>query len=215
MTSSSKPGRTPATVGRMRPAFTLMELILVMVIIAILAMAIVPSLTNFRIGRANANTATQLIALSQFARTQSISEGRAYRLVLNPDQGSYQLLAENDAGAFVPAQGDYGQTYTVDKGVKMQVTLRQAPNAQMNLPINVQQDAVQVPLSVADPTVQTPNTLMVNRRDVKDGTYVEFEPSGRTDAVKIVLTDRLGSAIRVGCTNPTDLFHVLSNDEMQ
>jgi hypothetical protein len=178
-------------------------------------MAIIPSLTNFRIGRANANTATQLIALSQFARTQSISEGRVYRLVIDDNKGTYQLLAENDSGAFQPATGDYGQTYSVDKGVKMQVMLQQAPNAQMSIPATVEQDAVQQPLAVADPTVQSPNTLMVNRRDVKDGTYVDFEPSGRTDTVRITLTDRLGIPIRVGCTNPTDVFHVLANDEMQ
>jgi prepilin-type N-terminal cleavage/methylation domain-containing protein len=215
MTSSSKPRRDAPQVGGARPGFTLMELILVMVIIAILAMAIVPSLSNFRIGRANANTATQLIALSQFARTQSISEGRPYRLVLDPDRGTYQLLAEDDSGVFQPAQGDNGQTYSIDKGVKMQVMLQQAPNAQMSISADVQQDAVQVPLAVADPTVQTPNTLMVNRRDVKDGTYVEFEPSGRTDTVRIILTDRLGSPIRVGCTNPTDVFHMLDSNEMQ
>jgi prepilin-type N-terminal cleavage/methylation domain-containing protein len=195
--------------------FTLMELILVMVIIAILAMAIIPSLSNFRIGRANANTATQLIALSQFARTQSISEGRVYRLVLNPDKGTYQLLVEDDGGAFQPAQGDNGQTYTVDKGVKMQVMLQQAANTKMNIPINTQQNAVQQPLEVNDPTVQTPNTLMVNQRDVKDGTYVEFQPSGRTDTVRITLTDRLNFPIRVGCTTPTDVFHVLAANEMQ
>ena len=192
-----------------------MELILVMVIVAILAAAIVPTLTNFRIGRANANTATQLIALSQFARTQSISEGKVYRLVLDPFKGTYQLLAEQDSGAFEPASDDYGKVNEVDKGVKMQVMLTQAANVQMSLPANVEQDAQQVPLSVADPTVQTPNTLMVNRRDVKDGTYVEFDPSGRTDTVRITLIDRLGSQIRVGCTNPTDLFHVLAANEMQ
>jgi prepilin-type N-terminal cleavage/methylation domain-containing protein len=210
MTSSSKPGRAATADG-----FTLMELILVMVIVAILAAAVVPTLTNFRIGRANANTATQLIALSQFARTQSISEGKVYRLVLDPDKGNYQLLAEDDSGAFAPASDDYGKVYDVDKGVKMQVLLTQAANVHMSLPANVQQQAEQVPLSVNDPTVQTPNTLMVNLRDVKDGTYVEFDPSGRTDTVRITLIDRLGSQVRIGCTNPTDLFHVLAANEMQ
>jgi hypothetical protein len=136
-------------------------------------------------------------------------------MILNADAGTYQLQVEDDSGAFVAATGDYGQTYSADKGVKMVVTLTQAANAQMAVPANIEQDAVQVAPSVADPTVQTPNTLMVNRRDVKDGTYVEFEPSGRTDTVRIALTDRLGSTIRVGCTNPTDVFHVLAANEMQ
>jgi prepilin-type N-terminal cleavage/methylation domain-containing protein len=198
----------------MRRAFTLMELILVMVIIAILAAVVVPSLTNFRIGRANANTATQIIGLSRFARMQSISEGRIYRMVIDPDKGTYQLKVEDDGGAFAPASGDYGEQYSVDSGVKMQLEIDQSANTQMELPVNVEQDAVQAPLAVADPTVQTPNTLMVNRRDGKDGKYVEFEPSGRTDTVKIVLTDRLGASVRVGCTNPTDVFHVLAANEM-
>jgi Tfp pilus assembly protein FimT len=192
-----------------------MELILVMVIIAILAGAVLPTLMNFRVGRANANTATQLITLSQYARAQSISEGRAYRLVIDQDHGTFHLLSEDDAGAFQPASGDLGQNYQVDKGVKMEVMLQQAANIQMSLPASVQQVSQQVPLAVKDPTVQSPNTLMVNQRDVKDGTYVEFLPSGRSDTVRIVLTDRLGSAIRVGCTNPTDVMHVLTADEMQ
>jgi prepilin-type N-terminal cleavage/methylation domain-containing protein len=214
MSPSKKPGRTTICAGGVRRAFTLMELILVMVIIAILAAVVVPSLTNFRIGRANTNTATQIIGLSGYARMQSISEGRIYRMVIDPDKGTYQLKVEDDSGAFAPATGDYGDMYSVDSGVKMQLDLDQAPNTQMELPVNVEQDAVQGPLAVADPTVQTPNTLMVNRRDGKDGKYVEFEPSGRTDTVKIILTDRLGAAVRVGCTSPTDVFHVLAPSEM-
>jgi prepilin-type N-terminal cleavage/methylation domain-containing protein len=195
--------------------FTLIELIFVMVIVAILAMAIVPALINFRIGRSNANTATQLIALSQFARTSAISEGRVYRLSLDDVRGTYQLFSESDAGEFVPATGDMGAPYTIDKGTRMQVTLSQAADTEQSLNPDVQQDAVQLPLPVADPTVQAPNTLLVTHRDVKDGTYVQFQPSGRCDTVQITLTDRLNSTICVGCASATDVFHVLDAGEMQ
>ena len=61
-------------------AFTLIELILVMMIITIVVGAVVPSLRGFTMGRSAKNTATRILAMTHYARTQAISEGRTYRL---------------------------------------------------------------------------------------------------------------------------------------
>ena len=60
--------------GKVR-GFTLLELILVMVILStVLAMA-APSLSGFFGSRQTHDTAAQILALTQLARSQAISEG--------------------------------------------------------------------------------------------------------------------------------------------
>src|SRR3972149_3661562 len=66
--------------------FTLLELILVMVILStVLAMA-APSLRGFFASRQIQDAAAQILALTQFARSQAVSEGTTYRLNFDPDE---------------------------------------------------------------------------------------------------------------------------------
>jgi prepilin-type N-terminal cleavage/methylation domain-containing protein len=197
------------------PGFTLVELIVVMVILAIVAGVVAPSLSRFRLGRSNANAANQLVALASYARTQSASEGRTYRLNFDPDHGEYWLTAQGPSGTYDPPDGDYGQHFTVPDGVLMQIKINPQANSQMTVPSTVNQVSVQQAAPVADPLVTQPNTLMQNVRNQQDGQYVEFQPGGRTDSVLIELTDRTGSAIQVGCASATEMLHVLSPGEMQ
>jgi type II secretion system protein H len=195
--------------------FTLIELIVVMIILAIVSAVVVPSLTSFRIGRANNNTAMQLVGLAQYARTQAVAEGRTYRLNFDLAQGQFWLTAADDTGVYQPASGDYAQRISIADGARMDVNVNPQPNTQMTIASTVQQNAVQLPPAVADPQVLQPNTLMQNARQQQDGLYVEFQPSGRTDPGLIKLTDRQGSLIEVGCLSATETFHVLSASEMQ
>jgi type IV fimbrial biogenesis protein FimT len=84
-----------------KPGFTLLELILVMLIITIVVGAVAPSLRGFTMGRSASNTATRLLAMTQYARTQAISQGRVYRLTYNPRQRAfwvdYSTLAGDDS----------------------------------------------------------------------------------------------------------------------
>ncbi len=195
--------------------FTLVELIVVMVILAIVAGVVAPSLSHFRMGRSNANTANQIVALAQYARTQSASEGRTYRLNFDPDHGEFWLTAQGPSGTYDPPNGDYGQHFDVSDGVRMDLNINPQANAQMTVPSTVNQVTVQPPPPVADPEVSQPNTLMQNVRNPQDGQYVEFQPGGRTDSAVIKLTDRGGAVIEVGCASATEMFHVLSPGEMQ
>jgi type II secretion system protein H len=72
-------------------AFTLLELVLVLMIITIVVGAVVPSLRGFTMGRSSKNTATRLLAMTNYARTQAISEGRSYRLNYNAATRSFWL----------------------------------------------------------------------------------------------------------------------------
>jgi type II secretion system protein H len=46
-----------------------------------------------------------------------------------------------------------------------------------------------------------------------DGVFVEFRPTGRTDAAHVSLTDKLGNTIQVACDSPTEMFRIVPAGE--
>ena len=105
--------------GRDR-AFTLLELILVMVILStVLAMA-APSLRGFFASRQTHDTATQILALTQFARSQAISEGIVYRLNFDTRERTYWLTAR-EAGVFEELGTEFGRVFTLPKDIVMEL----------------------------------------------------------------------------------------------
>jgi len=83
-----------------RRAFTLLELILVMAIIAIIVGMVVQNLHGFASGRRTAQCADQIVALTRYARTQAITQGIPYRLNLTPARGTYWLTMQQPDGRF-------------------------------------------------------------------------------------------------------------------
>jgi prepilin-type N-terminal cleavage/methylation domain-containing protein len=103
-----------------RKGFTLLELIVVMLILStVLAMA-APSLRGFFGSRQLQDTAAQILALTQFARSQAISEGIIYRLNFNTTQRIYWLTAWRK-GNFEVLRTSLGQTYTLPKDMVMEL----------------------------------------------------------------------------------------------
>ena len=99
---------------------TLLELILVMVILStVLAMA-APSLRGFFASRRSEDTAAQILALTQLARSQAISEGILYRLNFDTQERTYWLTAQQ-AGAFEPLDKEFGQIFELPKDVEMEL----------------------------------------------------------------------------------------------
>jgi len=102
---------------RRRAAFTLLELVLVMVIICtVLAMA-APSLRGFFASRRTADAAAGIVALTELARSLAASEGCVYRLNLDPQEGTYWLTAQRQ-GTFEPAAGDFGRVFRLPDGTR-------------------------------------------------------------------------------------------------
>jgi len=100
--------------------FTLLELIVVMVILStVLAMA-APSLRGFFGSRQTHDTAAQILALTQFARSQAISEGIVYRLNFDTQQRTYWLTAQR-SGTFEIPQTGFGQVFTLPKDMVMEL----------------------------------------------------------------------------------------------
>lgn len=105
--------------GRGR-GFTLLELILVMVILSTLLAMAAPSLRGFFASRQTHDTAAQILALTQFARSQAISEGIVYRLNFDTLERAYWLTAQ-EAGVFEALETEFGQVFTLPKDIVMEL----------------------------------------------------------------------------------------------
>ena len=105
-----------------RRAFTLIELILVMAIIAIIVGMAVPNLHGFARGRRAAECADQIVALTRYARTQSITEGVPYHMNVNPADGTYWLTRQQDDGQFVPLSNSLGLKFQIPDGTRLSWT---------------------------------------------------------------------------------------------
>lgn len=74
-------------------AFTLLELILVMAVLALAATLIAPSLQDFFRGRTVDSEARRLLALTRHAQSRAASEGVPMLLWFHPTSGAYGLEA--------------------------------------------------------------------------------------------------------------------------
>lgn len=102
-----------------RRGFTLLELVLVMILICTALAVSAPDLRGFSAGSRMKNAAQRLLALTNYARTQSASEGRTYRLVV--ENNSCYLSAQED-DQFVQDGTSLGQPFPVPEGVQIQLT---------------------------------------------------------------------------------------------
>ena len=76
------------------PAFTLIELILVLALLVIITSMAAPAMSNFIRGRALDSEARRLMALIHAGQSRAISEGMPMVLWVNEKQGAYGLQAE-------------------------------------------------------------------------------------------------------------------------
>jgi len=100
--------------------FTLIELIMVMAVIAIIVGLAVPTLHGFAEGRRTAACADEVVALTQYARSQAITNGKIYRLYLQ--QGApakYWIGVQQDDGTYGRTGDSYGRDFVVPDGVSL------------------------------------------------------------------------------------------------
>jgi prepilin-type N-terminal cleavage/methylation domain-containing protein len=192
-------------------AFTLIELIIVMTIIAIVAAVAVPSLGIFSTSRQTNNAAAQMLEAAEYARAQAIAEGRTYRLNVDTSAMTYWLTADEGAGTFVAASGDHGQKYQLPSGVTLAAQITQQPNMLFNKTYNdeSQETAVQSPQTLIDnEQLGTAGQVMVAAHN--DGQYVEFQSTGRVDPATFTISDHFGKKIQLMSSTPSEMFHILA-----
>lgn len=116
-------GTKTTTGSRAAPAaFTLLELIAVMVLISTVLALAAPSLRGFVHGRKTADAAADLLALTRLARSRAISQGTTVRLNFDTKEGTYWLTAQR-GGAFVDLEDDFGRLFSLPTGVTVDLDL--------------------------------------------------------------------------------------------
>lgn len=103
-------------------AFTFLELIFVLVLISVIIGIVVPILNHTARGREVGDTAAQIVTLCNYARTQSISEGRPYRLNFDPNGNAYWLSVQNGA-QYSDVGTDFGQQFKPTDAIRIATDL--------------------------------------------------------------------------------------------
>lgn len=98
-----------------RRAFTLMELLLVMLIVAAMLSATTPVLRGFFAGREADNAARTLVAYAQLARSQAIAQGQEHRLHLDQNAGAFWVTGGEEDPA------DRGRRVTLPPDLLMNI----------------------------------------------------------------------------------------------
>lgn len=103
-----------------RAGFTLLELILVMVILCVVMAMAAPSLRRMWASSGQDNAAAQMVALANWARMQSINEGRIYRLNIDEAKGEYWLTAQEEE-EFVELRSEFGRVFVLPQEVRSKI----------------------------------------------------------------------------------------------
>ncbi len=89
-----------------------------MMVLAVVMAMVAPQLSNTARGRRTGDTATQLVSLAYYARSQAITEGRSYRLNIQPSDGSYWITMQDGPNFVDPANG-WGTINRLPDGVRI------------------------------------------------------------------------------------------------
>lgn len=111
----SRGGRPDAR--RYAAAFTLIELILVMALLAIVLAVSAPSLSRFFRSRSLDSEAKRFLALTRYAQSRAVSEGVPMVLWLETEQRGYGLNADR---SFVE-EDPLAEQFTVDDALEIEV----------------------------------------------------------------------------------------------
>jgi type II secretion system protein H len=102
-------------------AFTLIELVIVMVLLGIAASFVAPHMLTFFRGRALNSEARRLLALTHYGQSRAVAEGVPVLLWVNAKQSSYGLMTQASASA----ADAKASTFTVDPSLTLETI---APN---------------------------------------------------------------------------------------
>jgi type II secretion system protein H len=107
--------------------FTLLELVLVMVILALMFALASPSLRGWSRGQTVRNSGDEFVALTRLARSQAIADATTYRLNVDAAAGQYWLTKQSGT-SFVDVASDIGHKFSVPENG--QIRMSNSQNAQ-------------------------------------------------------------------------------------
>ena len=103
-----------------RSGFTLLEVILVMLIICTMLAIAAPSLRGFFASRETKDAAEQILALTKYASSQAVAEGRIYCLNFDIRESAYWLTVQ-DQGVYRDLGTGMGRRFSLprDTGIEL------------------------------------------------------------------------------------------------
>ena len=182
------PGRTPA-----RDAFTLVELLLVLALLAIVMAFAAPSLGNFFRGRSLDGEARRLLSLTRSGQSRAVSEGIPMMLWVDEKEKSYGLEQQPGWDDRDPKALDF----KIDKELKITVVNTNLVSAKFSPLLQLQQGL----------------PSEAQRRDLPQ---IRFLPDGSIDETspqEFRLQDRDGLAICVALTTNRLNYEIRKPDQ--
>ena len=166
-------------------AFTLVELLLVLALLAIGASLSAPQLAAFFRGRTLDNEARRLLSLTHLGAARAAAEGRPISLWFDPPSGRYGLTAFDDARS----PDTRAQTFTLD------------PELQLVLSFTGEAPPYADPLFLTSDRTATPG--------------IRFEPDGTLDSgslQRVTLRQGTSTAIDLALTDDGLRYELLRHD---
>ena len=161
--------------GDERRAFTLIEIMIVVLLIGVLTAVIVPEMKGSYKGELLRSTSRELISVFQVASSRSISFNRQHRVRIDRKTGKYfieKLVRQRDGETFVPLRDIPGGEGELDTRITVEVH----PSGE-----NLSTSSAEIePVSAASEAPESPGT---------DQT-IAFYPDGTADRADVVLQDR-------------------------
>jgi prepilin-type N-terminal cleavage/methylation domain-containing protein len=120
------------SVGRARRAFTLIELIFVLVLLTIGALFVTANMTSFFRGRVLNFEARRMLSLTHYAQSRAVSEGVPVILWINPTASTYGLSVQSSFSD--PGEDTRAVSYKAESSLTFEVPTGVTP------PISEQDD---------------------------------------------------------------------------
>ena len=102
-------------------AFTLLELVFVLVIISTTLALAAPSLRGWSRGSKLRDAGEEFLAMTRYARGQAIAGGQVYRMYVDANGGTYQLMVQEGAD-FRQLGTTWGRQFTMPEGFRIAMT---------------------------------------------------------------------------------------------
>jgi len=105
-TTISTTGHCPGRADGAASGFTLFELVMVLMLLAVLLGAAVPRMRGFAVGRADADAADSVLAMTRMARDLAATNGTVSRLNFDFQAGGYWLTVQQGGKFVEPGTSD-------------------------------------------------------------------------------------------------------------
>jgi type II secretion system protein H len=183
------PSRQSNPARARRRAFTLIELIFVMVLLAIGAAMVAPSMASFYRGRLLSSEAKRVLALVHYGQSRAIAEGVPVLLWINAKESSYGLRVPSTEAA-----GDHHATsFTADPTIKLDTPATDTPAVS-------EQDDEKLGLTDGLPVIRFTPDGFYDESSVRK--IILRQGEGNENALEVVQTaNRLGYEIRPATAN--------------